>query len=678
MSAARPILTVRSVLLGLLAALLLSATCYFNDCVIRAGTMVSSLMPVVAYGGLLVFVLLVNPLLRRLRPGLALSGGETAVVLAIFLMSCGIPGWGLVQLFPMTVIMPHHDSRVTPGWEQEKVLDLVPPRMLADVSGDESRALDGYVTGLAEGDRHIRLRDVPWQAWARPFRFWGPLVASMLVAVLGLAAVVHRQWVHHEQLPYPISVFAHALLPDREGRTNPTFLTRLFWCGFAFAFLIRLNNYLCFWLPDLLIPVRLSLDFSALVPLLPVLVKGKAMMLFNPQIILAVVGLAYFIGSDVSISMWVGPYLYCLIAGVFASYGVELRSGRMMDLTLEPFIFAGGYFGVLLMVLYTGRRYYASALSRSVCLKAADEVPGYAVLGMRMFLAGSLLFILQLVRVGLDWYVAVLYTGIAFMIYVSVSRIIAETGAFHVGTFVYPCVMIWGLMGAEALGPQTLVIMFLVSTVLLAAPGWCLMPFAVQAMKQVDMAEGRLPGLVKWGTVAVLVSVLVAVPATLYWQYDRGGAAPGWPRSSSQYPLANAVVIKQTLKAQGTLETAMAVHGLERLRHLAPSGPHLAAFGISLGLALVVAFGRLRFARWPLHPVIFLFFGGHQGMLMAFSFGLGWVIKAAVSKYGGARAYQAFKPAMVGLIAGDMLGQFVPMVVGVVYWFATGRPPGAR
>ena len=183
MSAPTSILTGRSVVLGLLAALLLSATCYFNDCVIRAGAMVSSLMPVVAYGGLLVFVLLVNPLLRRLRPALALRGGETALVLAIFLMSCGVPGWGLVQLFPMTVIMPHHDSRVTPGWEQEKVLDLVPPRMLADVSGDESRALDGYVTGLAEGDRHIRLRDVPWQAWARPFRFWGPLAGSMLVAV---------------------------------------------------------------------------------------------------------------------------------------------------------------------------------------------------------------------------------------------------------------------------------------------------------------------------------------------------------------------------------------------------------------------------------------------------------------------------------------------------------------
>jgi hypothetical protein len=674
----KPNLTARSVLLGLLAAALLGATCYFNDCVIRAGTMVSSLMPVAAYGGLLLFVLLINPLLRRLRPRWALGGSETAIVLALFLVACGIPGWGLVQLFPMTVIMPHHDSRVTPGWKEEGVLDLVPPQMLAEVADDESRALDGYVTGLAEGDRHISLRDVPWRAWVRPFRFWGPLVASMLLAVLGLSAVFHRQWAQHEQLPYPICVFANALLPDREGRLNRTFFSRLFWCGFGFAFLLRLNNYLCFWLPDVFIPVRLSLDFSALVSLFPVVIKGKGMMLFTPQIILAVVGLAYFIGSDVSISMWIGPYLYCLIAGVFAGYGLELRSGRMMDLTLEPFIFAGGYFGVLLMVLYTGRRYYLGALRRGLWLPAHDEIPEYAVLGMRLFLAGTVLFVLQLMRLGLDWYVAILYTGIAFMIYVSVSRIIAETGAFHVGTFVYPCVMIWGLMGAGALGPRTLVTLFMVSTVLLAAPGWCLMPFAVQALKVGDLAGARLPGLVKWGTVAVLVTLLLAVPATLYWQYDRGGNTPGWPRSSSQYPLANTVAISQKLKAQDMLETSLRVHGLERLRHLAPSGPHLTAFGIALGLCLIVAFGRLHFARWPLHPVIFLFFGGHQGMLMAFSFGLGWVIKAAISKYGGANNYQACKPAMVGLIAGDMLGQFLPMLIGVLYWFVTGRPPSAR
>ncbi|MBN2452445.1 MAG: hypothetical protein JXR77_18815 [Lentisphaeria bacterium] len=668
-------LTIRCVLLGLCAVLLLSAWCYFNDTVVRSGMMISSLMPVVAYGGLLAFVLLLNPLLRRLRPSFAFSNSEAGAMLALFLLACGIPGWGLVQLFPMTVMMPHHDSRTNSGLKAERVLDRVPPRMLADVREDESRALDGYVTGLAEGDRHIRFLAVPWHAWRRPFLFWGPLVVSMLIAVLGLAAVFHRQWVHHEQLPYPICVFANSLLPGPDGALSPVFRRRAFWVGFTLSFGVLLNNTLCRWFPDVFIPVRLSLDFSPLMSLVPVLVRGKGGLLFTPRIFPAVIGLAYFVGSDVALSMWIGPYLYCLVAGVLAGYGIELRSGRMMALSLEPFLFAGGYLGVLIMVLYTGRRYYAGVFRRGVFLPANDPVPGYAVLGARLFLGGILLFMFQLVQVGLDWPLTLLYTGLALMIYIAVSRIIAETGAFHVGTFVYPGVMLWGLFGEAALGPETLVIMFLVSTVLLAAPGWCLMPFAVQALKLGELSGNRMSPLLLWGGAAVLLSLCVAVPATIYLQYDRGAPTVGWPRSSSRYPLENTLEIVQKLKAQDRLENAGTRRGLARLLQMAPGVPHLTAFAIALGLAVAVAFGRLRFARWPLHPVIFLFFGGYQGMLMAFSFGVGWVLKATVNKYGGAHAYQALKPAMIGLIAGDMLGEFLPMVVGVTAWLITGQPP---
>jgi len=88
------------------------------------------------------------------------------------------------------------------------------------------------------------------------------------------------------------------------------------------------------------------------------------------------------------VSMAAAPWLYCLVAGVFAAYGIELRSGKMMALTMEPFIFAGGYFGILVMVAYTGRRYYLSSFLKSIGARVTDDIPGYAVLGMRMFIGG--------------------------------------------------------------------------------------------------------------------------------------------------------------------------------------------------------------------------------------------------------------------------------------------------
>jgi hypothetical protein len=74
-----------------------------------------------------------------------------------------------------------------------------------------------------------------------------------------------------------------------------------------------------------------------------------------------------------------------------------------------------------------------------------------------------------------------------------------------------------------------------------------------------------------------------------------------------------------------------------------------------------------------LHPVIFVFFGGHQGMRMSFSFGIGFLLKFLITKYGGGKMYQRCKPMMIGLIAGTLAAQFVPMVVGTIYYFITGK-----
>jgi hypothetical protein len=70
--------------------------------------------------------------------------------------------------------------------------------------------------------------------------------------------------------------------------------------------------------------------------------------------------------------------------------------------------------------------------------------------------------------------------------------------------------------------------------------------------------------------------------------------------------------------------------------------------------------------------MIFVFFGSHQIQYISFSLLLGWMIKHAITKYGGERVYQKAKPIMVGLIAGEALAGLVPVVVGVVYYLCTG------
>ncbi len=669
-------MTIRSLVIGVLLATLLCAFCYFCDYVVRPGSlMVSSLLPAVAYGGLVFYVLLVNPLLRRVNAKLALGGREVAVVLALFLIACGVPGWSFGQVFPCTVMFPHYDERVNPSWKELEILKLAPPQMLCDVDGPNGElGLNGYITGMGKGNDHINPMEIPWSVWKRPFLFWGPIVFSFFIAVFGLAAVFHQQWSAHEQLPYPIVQFASSLLPGPDGKMAPMLHNRLFYIGFLFIFLILLNNYLCRWQSDIFIPVKLDLALEPLRTLFPTVVRGKGDMLFHPLILPAVVGLAYFLPSEASFSMWFGPWLYCFISGIFAIYGVEVRAGKMMALVMEPFIFAGGYFGLLLIILYTGRQYYLSVLKHAVGLKGQEKnVPPYAVMGMRLFLVGTVAFILLLNHAGLHWSVGILYTVLAIMVYTVVSRVLAETGAFEIGTFVYPCVFLWGVLGASALGPRPLVIMFLTSTVLLAAPGWSVMPFINQAMKLTEGRQVPLARTFRWGMAVMILAVLVAIPCTIYWQYDQGAMVNHWPRSSSYYPFANAVEAVLKLKAQGMEETAMGRHGFQHLLQMAPDRMLVMTFLITVAITLLVAFGRLKYTWWPLHPVIFIFFGGHQGMYMSLSFGIGFLLKWLVTKYGGGAMYQKCKPLMVGVIAGTVCGQFTPMIFSTLYYLTTGK-----
>lgn len=664
-------MTVRGLVLGFLAVFLLASLSYFNDEVVRSGRMISSLLPVAGFGMLVLFGLLIQPLLRLCGKSVALSGREVAVIFGLFLLAAGIPGLGLVEYMPPAMMMPHHDVRVRPGWAAEGVVQIAPERMLTEIPENDSSALDGYVTGLGVGDHHISPREVPWGAWARPLTFWVPLVLCAVIALLGLAAVFHTQWVHHEQLPYPITIFAKALLPEDRG-LPPIFRSRLFWWGFGVVLAIELNNYLVRYWGDVLIPVKLSFDFGALRILAPVLVRGAGEALFRPQILFAVVALAYFLPSSVSFSMAFFPFVYALAFGVCAGYGIPFRCGRMLGPSIEQSLYAGGYVAITLMMLYTGRHYYWHVLRRGLGFRSGEAVEDHAIWGMRVFLICTVLFIAQLVAVGLDWQLAIVYTGLAFMVHVVISRMIVETGAFLIGTYVYPGVMIWSFLGAAALGPRTMLIMFLVSTVLVSGPGWAPMPFFVQALNLADVSRVRVGRIAKLGMVVVVVALLVSLACTIYWQYDQGAPTVGWPRSTSWFSFENMVEIKQTLRGQGRLEEAEQVRGWARLRHTAPLWRQVTAFSITLVLALGVGFCRLRFAWWPFHPMAFVFLGGWPGYYHYFSFFLGWLVKTLVTRYGGGKLYQQLKPVMIGVLAGTMLGKLVPMFVGPIVYFATG------
>jgi len=670
-------MTVRAIIIGLLCGAFICGFCFFNDFIMRQTFLVGNYMPISVYGGLVFFLLLFNPLLFRLRRRLALTGRELAVIVALTLAACYVPGRGLMHYFFTFQMMPHHYLKTRPGWKKAGVVDLAPTRMLADYSRDESTALNGFIQGLGEGSKHISPAQIPWYAWWRSLLFWVPLLLSLLIGLIGLALVVHRQWSDHEQLPYPIMTFANALLPDEGEARGGVFRSRLFWIGCVVVFLIHLNNYACVWWPRTLIPVPRQFDFRSLTPLVPALQRSGDWALMDPTIYFTAIGFAYFLATDVSLSLGCAAYIYAIVEGILIGYGVSVAGGGFISLNIRTFLFGGAYFGMLLVLLYTGRQHYLSVLRRSVFLPVRGEVDPQCVWGARVFMAGFAFFAVQLMLVGLNWYLALLYTAGTVVIFLVISRVVSETGVFFIHAYHFPCVLLWGFLGARVMGPRAMLIMFMVTSLLLIDPREAVMPYAVQALKLLDLRKVRLGRTAAWGVVALVLGFAVAIPVSLYWHYDQGTGkvGDGWTRGVPQMPFDATVRVIERLDAQGLLEQAGTHSGWDWARNVTPDSTSVLAFSIAFGLVLLFSAARLRFPRWPLHPVLFLILGTFQSRTLAFSFLLGWLIKVVVTKYGGASAYQRLKPLMIGVIAGDMLGGLTPMIIGAIYYFVTGEPP---
>lgn len=662
----------RAIVLGLLGILVVCGVGYLNDQVLFQTTLVGNHFPIFIYGSLLLVILLLNPILHRIGKNLALTGRELTVVLVMMLTAASIPGSGLMRVFSAALMLPHHFQRTEAAWAKEKVLPMAPPQMLADPSQDEDVALNGFVQGLAVGDESMSPGEVPWTAWTRALLFWVPLLAALWAGLIGLSLVLHRQWADREQLPYPIATFANSLLPQNGEIWNAVFRNRMFWIPAILIMALHLNNYLFVWFPDW-VRIPTGFNFQPVLATVPELRAQDTYNLFNLRLYFTVIALAYFVSTEVSLALGLGPFLYLFTLAFFAGNGVALRAGG--SFSIEQFFSAGAYLGVLASILYTGRFFYLHATQRAFGLKTREEIPSESIWGMRVFLIGASIFVSLIVSLGVDWQLALLFAALVFTLQVVLGRLLAETGMFFMAAYWIPSSLIVGIFGAKAVGPELVVILGLLGLVLTVDPREALMPFLINNLKLLDLRKfntGRVQTLCGAG---LAVGLAVAIPATLYWQYSKGARmSDSWLANVTREPFNEAVKTSQRLAAQGTVEESKALKSWSRFGAISMETPRL--IGLITGFVLVVSFtfARLRFARWPIHPVIFLVMIPWAATQFAFSFMIGWAVKASVTKFGGEQTYQRLKPVMFGVIAGELLGALLPIFWGwFYYWWNDGQ-----
>ena len=679
-------MTRRAVILGFLGGTLIAGFGYLNDWIFRLNHIVGNHFPISVFGGLVVFSLGLNPLLRRFLPRAALSSREIAVVVALMLVGCAIPGSGLMREFTQVMALPAHFERTSPSWRRTEAISYAPKQLLLNEGRYDEATNGAYLTGKLGADQLLDCGAVPWSAWVKPLSVWVPLILLTAVATVCLSLIVHPQWSRREHLPYPVVAFGRAIIEGRAPGSDRTLVRApAFWIGLGSIFVLHLANGLHGYFPDQLIPVRRWFDFVPLTRLWPNVTRGAGWWwLFAPHVYPTVVAFSFFLSSEVSLSLGLSQVVAVPLCAVLVGYGFDLQAYQPGTGTASWQMF-GSSLAMAGVVLYIGRHHYLQ-VARLAFFPPSVRSPGNpatvsgpepcAVWACRGLAVTGLAIVGMLVWLGLEWPFAFLTVGLLLVLFTVTARISAETGLPHIEANWNGLGVMLGFFGAAALGPKAIAIVGLVCAMLMVDVREALMPYVTNGLKMCsdeDMKAGPVAGA---GILVFAVGFAVAVPVVLAANYTSGAPLSdgwaGWVVPRFAFDRVTDAVTR--VDAIGLLAESRGYSALERLAHFQPQPAFLWAAGIGAGLVLLFSFLRLRITAWPLHPVIFLTWGTWPLMCFCPSFLLGWVLKKAVTRFGGQGLYVRTMPFLIGLIAGDILGGLTLMAVGAVYYAVTRTP----
>lgn len=654
-------MTRRAILLGSLLMIVLAVVTPYSDLRLNGTWVAACHLPVGAFFCFLVLALLLNPLLGRLRPKLALSGGELAGVYAMTLVGAGIPSFGLTAYLIPTLLGAGYFATPENGWVTW-LYSTIPQWF---VPFDLSRVPGSPVSGLPALYRHIpprfhpagpemlkqfyegipASRAIPWEPWLVPLAAWTLLALCFFAACYGLAVILRRQWVEGERLTFPLVQLPLALVSDVQPCGWPPFLRQpAVWIGFSMPTLVHLVNGLHTYFPSVpQIPLRWDLT-SALGPRLATV--GILWLWIH----FSVIGLTFLLPAEFSFSLW---FFYL----VFKLEGLALvQTGHTIEFMRDYPVpkYAGlqmlGAFAVLAGYLfYTARPHLRGVWLRAIRrggLDDRDEPLGYRA--ALLALAGGLSGAAGLLAVaGLPFGLALLALVLTLMVILILTRMINEGGLLFVQAPFRPTDMIAVFGDPRNLGPRPLGVLAYFERLFSFDVRACLQPSLMDAFR---LADGpRLPRRSLTGPLAlsILLAIAASYAATLHTAY-RYGAVTGSPWfmiGSPQQPFARLV-------AQLSTPTD-------------PKPADAATVGLGVVVMLLLCIARGRWPGFGLHPLGFAMGPSWPLIQLWFSLLLGWLCKVAALRIGGMKGYRQAYPFFLGLVLGEFVAAGWWVIIGM-------------
>lgn len=596
--------------------------------------------------GVFLFLVVGNLLVRRVCRSLGLNPAEIMIVYCMMLIGTMIASRGLMDKWFGTLAAVNYYATPENTW-RSLYFPYVKPWMVPwNPAGPEKQPL---VKAMYEGLHYGE--PLPLEQWVTPIISWSILIVFIFFGFLCLAAILRKQWVENERLPFAlVQLPLEMVRPETAG---PFFRNKLTWIGFAIPTAIFTINGLHIIYPA--VPeLALARDVNGY---LPPLRPWSDMSWTTAYLSFAAIGFSYMLPTDLIFSLWFF-FLFTRAQDIVASlFGLEPQAMPLYPTRImQGYQVMGAYVVLVFYLMRIGwphmRRVARKALFGDPSVDDSQEMIPYRVafFGLIASFVGSVMWC---TFAGMTLWMAALQMFVyMFIVAVVMARSVSEGGLLMTETSFRPMDIVSLVSSRTVLGPANLTVLSFVDAVFARDLRGVLLTGFMDGLRISDGVELRRRSLLWAFAIAIPAAMLVAGTLHLWIPYRRGAIT-----------LYSYVYAGNSI--WGFEQNAAAMRGRDLYSWMAPT-----FFIVGAVLTAFLAFMRSAFVWWPFHPLGYALSASWTMIVFWFPCLVAWVVKGLILRWGGMRLYATARPLFLGLV----LGEFSSAVAWTVYSFVTKMP----
>jgi hypothetical protein len=380
------------------------------------------------------------------------------------------------------------------------------------------------------------------------------------------------------------------------------------------------------------------------------LYKGSTYIIINLSY--SILGFSYLVNLDVSLSLWFFHLLSRLETVLFSVFNFTIPGGTPTQSGSSPMTThqgMGAMIAFVIFIFWISRKHLRDVLASIFKGRKKDDDDSFSGAFVGIVL-GMLFLGFWLWMSGIPSFIVPLFLFGAFVIFIGLTRIVAEGGVGFVRAQCIPQPFVVFGVGTKVLGTQGLVALGLTYSWVSDVRS-IVMTSVLHGFKMADSVQLDRKKII-WGTIiAVVLSAIVSYVTIIRTGYAFGGlnAQKTWFFQSLPVVVAQEI----TSKLQQPIGKDVII-------------PRWTFTGIGAGFMAFLIFMRYRFLWFPVH---YLGFPINDTWIIAnawFSIFLGWLIKLTTLRWGGLKTYRTLKPFFLGLVLGNITCAGVWLIIDAI------------